>query len=448
MHVLSTRRLVPLLVVAALVLLAGCGRGAREEPTPTPTSPVAPISDEPVVQVASPEVSTISQGTTPSALPASTPTAPVPMAGTLVLWHSWAGQDGEALAQILARFQDRYPELTLETLFVGYSRLAQGYASAVSAGGGPDLLLGPNWWLEDLVAAEALAPLEGQVSPDLLEAYLPAAVENLRYQGRLYGLPTNVELVALYVNRGLLGDRPVPATTEELLAYAQEDPRLGIGLYANLYHLSWGFAAYGATFFDAQGRLVLDQGDGAARFLEWLRRAQETPGIFVSPDYGMLIDRFKKGEFAFFVDGPWSRAELTEALGADLAVARLPAGPAGPARPWLSADGAFLNPNSTPEQAARALALARHVTSPESGSVWAQTAGRIPAQVEADVGTDALVQGFLDQARQALPEPNRPEMVAVYTYMGDMVLKVLGGAASPEQAVVEAVTLVQEEMGR
>lgn len=446
MHVLSTRNLVPFLVVAALALLAGCGRGARSEPTPTPAPVAGPISDEPVVQTASPQMP-VSPDTLPPAPPAPTPTAPVPMAGTLSLWHSWAGQDGDALAQILAGFQDRYPELALETLFVGYSRLAQGYASAVSAGGGPDLLLGPNWWLEDLVAAEVLAPLDEQVPPEVLEGYLPAAVENLRYDGRLYGLPTHVELVALYVNRRLLGDRPVPATTEELLAYAREDPRLGAGLYANLYHLSWGFAAYGATFFDAQGRLVLDQGDGAARFLEWLRRAQETPGIFVSPDYGMLIDRFKKGEFAFFVDGPWSRAELTEALGADLAVAPLPAGPAGPARPWLSADGVFLNPNISPAQTARALALARHVSSAESGSLWAQTSGRIPAQVEADVGADRLVRGFLAQAQQALPEPNRPEMVAVYTYAGDMVLKVLGGDASPEQAVVEAVTLIQEETG-
>lgn len=447
---LSPVRTVGVWILVLGLLLAGCNRD-RPTPTPTPSPiptgtpaavPATPQVDEPTVQVVEPTVPA-----PPTPVPAPTPT-PVAMRGTLVLWHAWAGRDGDALAAILDDFQNRYPEIELQTLFVGYSRLAQSYASAVSSGDGPDVLLGPNWWLEDLVAAQTLAPLEDHVAEAELAGYLPAAVENLRYAGHLYGLPTHVELVALYYNRALLGDRPLPATTEDLIAYAQADPRLGAGLYANLYHLSWGLAAYGATLFDDNGRVILDQGPGAAQFLDWLRRAKDTPGIFVSDDYGMLIDRFKKGEFAFFVDGPWSRAELEQALGADLAVGLLPAGPAGPARPWLSADGAFLNPLLDPGQTVRALTLARHLASAQSGTRLAQIAGRVPAQTDADTGGDPLIAGFLAQAAQALPEPNRPEMAVVYTYAGDMLLKVLAGARTPEEAVLETVTLINEETGR
>ena len=58
----------------------------------------------------------------------------------------------------------------------------------------------------------------------------------------------------------------------------------------------------------------------------------------------MLLDRFTKGEFAYFVDGPWAAAQLSAALGDDLMVIPLPAGPAGPAQPWLYSDGVFVNP--------------------------------------------------------------------------------------------------------
>src|SRR5690606_34326748 len=132
-------------------------------------------------------------------------------------------------------------------------------------------------------------------------------------------------------------------------------PTAGIGLYNNLYHLYWGLPAYGAQLFDEGGLAVVDKTGDAAAYLAWLRAVGETTGSYVDPDYGMLLDRFKKGEFAYFVDGPWAIDELRGALGENLAVAQLPAGPAGSAQPWLTADGVFVNPTVSPEQQALAL---------------------------------------------------------------------------------------------
>ncbi|MEZ4831353.1 MAG: hypothetical protein R2873_04985 [Caldilineaceae bacterium] len=84
---------------------------------------------------------------------------------------------------------------------------------------------------------------------------------------------------------------------------------------------------------------ILDQTSATADFLTWLTDMRDTPGVFVDLDYGMLIDRFKKGEFAFFVDGPWSSAELQDALGDALGVTRLPRGPVGPAPPGSTPKG-------------------------------------------------------------------------------------------------------------
>lgn len=420
-----------------IFLLAACQNGT---PTPTPTpEPVTPAATP--VAVLNPRTPEAGPTPTPTEIPA-TPT-PLPDSGTLLLWHSWSGNDGDALAQILGSFQAAYPDIQIETLFVAYNRLPQAYADAVVAGGGPDLILAPSWWLHELAEVNALLPLDDLVDAATLEIYWPAAVENMRYQDRLYGLPTTLELVTLYYNRNLIDEANLPITTDEMLALAQADPQQGAGLYANFYHLYWGLGAYGATLFDEDGHVILDETTGTADFLTWLVEMNNTAGVFVDLDYGMLIDRFKKGEFAFFIDGPWSAEELRQSLGDALDNAPLPDGPAGAATPWLNADGVFLNPVSSPHQQQLALRLAQHLTSAESGTVLAATARRVPAQTGAQID-DPLLLGFVEQAKTAVPEPHRPEMTEVWGYAGDMLLKVLGGNMTPTDAVIEAATLINE----
>ncbi len=43
--------------------------------------------------------------------------------GVVSLWHSWSQTDGDALARILEDFNQMYPEVQVETLFVAYNDL-------------------------------------------------------------------------------------------------------------------------------------------------------------------------------------------------------------------------------------------------------------------------------------------------------------------------------------
>ncbi|MBK8049409.1 MAG: extracellular solute-binding protein [Anaerolineales bacterium] len=173
--------------------------------------------------------------------------------------------------------------------------LAQGYADAVNGGGGPDLVLAPTWWLTDFVSVGVVQPLDELVTPNEIAQYYPATVDNLRWQGTLYGLPTNFELVSLFVNRALADPANAPATMDALLAQAQITTTQGIGLYNSLYHLFWGIPAYGGQLFDDQGVAMLDQTGNTAGYLQWLKEISKTPGSFIDTDYGMLLDRFQEG---------------------------------------------------------------------------------------------------------------------------------------------------------
>lgn len=425
-----------LLVLFAVALPAGCNR--RDEPTPPPT----PVSGLAVIAATAAQTTpSVAQAATATPVPAPTPT---PLSGSVVLWHSWAQADADALAAILAQLQSQMPGVTVETLFVAPADLLPAYADAVAAGGGPDLLLAPNWWLNDLVQAGSVAALDAWIDPAALEAFWPATLDSLRSSGPLYGLPVNYHLVALYVNRGLLSEPDIAETANVLLQQARLSPQNGIGLYATLFHLYWGLPAFGAQLMDGSGRVTLDQSGGAADYLAWLAAINNTTGSYVNSDYGMLLDRFKKGEFAYFVDGPWSLGELRAALGSNLAVTSLPAGPSGPAQPWLYADGLFFNPRLDESRRMLAIAVGQAFISAESGAILAQTAGLLPANRNADLGSDPLLAGFAQQAATASAMPTSAEMKEVWAYGGDMLLKALTGVSPPPAIVAETTALINE----
>ena len=429
---LPHRALILLLLLLVTTLTLSACWGSRDDETSQPDPP----ADQQAAQ------SETAQASEPA--PAEPTATPIPLTGKLVLWHSWSGTDADALEANLATVLLRYPQLSIDTLFVGYNDLAQGYAEAVQNGGGPDLVLMPNWWLGDLAAAGVIAPIDGLLPPNALDPYWPETVKNLRRNEQLYGIPAYFEVISLFYNQRLIDSALLPGTTTELLALPQQDPSFGIGLYNSLYFLYWGIPAYGGQLISADGTILLDQNDGTATYLEWLVQVNQSYGSYVDTDYGMLMDRFKKGEFAFFVDGPWSIPELRGALGDDLGVMLLPAGPTGPARPWMSTEGFLFNPISSPTQRMMAVQLALHLTDTDSGTMLAQKASRLPANQWASMNGDPLLEGFRRQAGTAHAMPNAPEMAEVWGYGGDMLIKVLNGVADPTTTVIETTTLINE----
>lgn len=83
---------------------------------------------------------------------------------------------------------------------------------------------------------------------------------------------------------------------------------------------------------------------GTADYLGWLQQAAATPGIFVEQDYGALIDRFRKGRVRLLCGWPVERRRAAPGSGRWPDRGPPPAGPTGPAQPWLGVDAIFVNP--------------------------------------------------------------------------------------------------------
>ena len=139
--------------------------------------------------------SACSSGTSDNGDPDAAPTDEAPVRGSeeLVIWTDDIKFDAiQAVADDFAADND----ITVGVQVVTDTRAA--FITANAAGNGPDVVVGAHDWIGQLVQNGAIDPL--QLSPGDLAGFSETAVQATTYNGQLYGLPYQVESLALYCN--------------------------------------------------------------------------------------------------------------------------------------------------------------------------------------------------------------------------------------------------------
>jgi arabinogalactan oligomer/maltooligosaccharide transport system substrate-binding protein len=196
--------------------------------------------------------------------------------------------------------------------------------------------------------------------------------------------------VVLWYNKEMI-DTP-PATTDELKALMEGGTPVSISY--GCYHHYGFFNAFGGQIFDDSWTVVADANSGvsdAMAYLNDLYQISKAEGWPKNDSEGLAP--FTEGTVAAITNGNWAMGDYRKALGDNLGVAPLPAGPAGAAAPLLGVDGFYFNPNSSNLEAALEVAL--YLTSPAAQEIMMTDAGHAPVRTDMEV-TDPLVQSTLD----------------------------------------------------
>lgn len=366
-----------------------------------------------------------------------------PTRGRVLLWHMWNESDATLLNQLLERFHQVYPEITVISIAFSPEELQEQFALTVDRGLGPDLIIAPHLWTQDLA------------DPDLIEAvdedtvdlgiFNPDAVETLRYQEQLFGVPLALQTAALYYNRNLV-DEP-PATLDAVLERAADG--YGIAIDTNFEAAFWGVQAFGGRLLDGEERVVLNQG-GFANWMEWLREANSVPNVLLDNDVDVLRELFVSGQVAYYVGSSSELSNIRASLGQDaIGVAPLPAGPNDAAGPFLTTEAFFFSTASSPAQAERARLLVQFLTNPEQQRKLARDTGRIPAnaQVRIDRRITPAVASFVEQSKTAVPLRLSPPIFETINRGRDTYVQVLEGLTSPAEAALALTEAVNESQG-
>jgi multiple sugar transport system substrate-binding protein len=355
-----------------------------------------------------------------------------------VVLRFWAmGREGETVAGLLPEFERAHPGIRVKVQQLPWTAAHEKLLTAFAGDVTPDVCQLGNTWLPELVALDALEPLDpyAAASPIVDAAdYFPGIWDTNRIGGRLYGVPWYVDTRLVFYRRDLLHDagfsapprswfewrqmlaaieRRAPADRHAILLPLNEsEPLLALALQQDEPLLRddgrWG------NFRSAGFRRAL------AFYLEMFQRGW-APAVGHAA-ISNVWNEFGRGRFAFYVSGPWNIGELQRRLPADQqhtwATAPLP-GPDGPGA--SIAGGSSLVVFRASRHQAAAWRLVEFLSQPTVQRRFHALTGDLPPRratwQDPELAGDPHARAFREQLERVRPAPKVPEWERIATEM-------------------------------
>ena len=330
----------PRLVVAATIALvvAACGSAAPSATiAPTPSA-VAPSS-------------AASESTAPSASPSAvaakcgTYSGP-PVTITYAMW----GDTTELANQqkIVDAFTKLNPSITVKVSVADWDSYWPKLQTDLAAGNAPDVFLMDGPLYPDYQTRDQLLNLSPFIAKDGFDTgqLVDLAVQDFKAaDGNLYGLPRDLNTIALFYNKAMFDAAGLPYPDEtwdwaKLVDVATKLTKTSGGKTSQ-----WGFYTEtsdmenywsslvwqaGGDILSADKKTVVVNSDQAAAGIQFLQDLIYKDKVMAQPVAGGTGDMFENGQAAMEANGSWL-VPTHEAAGINFGVAPLPKGPAGQA---------------------------------------------------------------------------------------------------------------------
>jgi maltose-binding protein MalE len=304
-----------------------------------------------------------------------------------------------ALVQIIAEFQQQYPDVLFDVLYVPAEDLQARFAEETRNGSGPTLLLGPAEWGPPLYDDGLIENLSGLVSAERLAAINQPALGEGIYADVTIGLPVSLQGVVLFRNKDII---TISASTfDELVTLAQTTTQgevIGAILERSFFYSGGQLEGVGGQLMDANYQPAFNDASGLA-WIEMLSRFAEAgpPNDFSDED----LERFKEGNVGWVIDGTWNMHSLAAALGPEkLAIDPWPGYEDGRMSGYVMAENVYLSEAATPEIRTAAVRFIDYLLSPEAQTHLAEVQ-RIPS-VSGVTVADPITGPLITQAISAL----------------------------------------------
>lgn len=135
---------------------------------------------------------------------------------TLNYWTVFTDQ--EKIQPVIDAYQKSHPNIKIAYKKLTYDEYQQTLNENFAAGKGPDLFSVQNYWMPKYFDKIAPIPEKGYKTADYQKDFFPVVSDTVK-DNRIYAIPITVDILGLYVNKGLLSKSEpgqVPRTWEEL----------------------------------------------------------------------------------------------------------------------------------------------------------------------------------------------------------------------------------------
>ena len=372
----------------------------------------------------------------------------------------WAmGREAEVVAELLPAFRARHPGVDVHVQQLPWTAAHEKLLTAYAGGSLPDLCQLGNTWLPELVALDALEPLDGRIAEskiprdDYFGGILDTNVMPVVGGTRVFGLPWYVDTRLLFYRSDLLRaaghSKPPESWSEWTAAMRAVRERGGARHYGVLLPLNEPDPLFALAL--QQGPLLADDDTRGAFAQPAFRRAlgfyaglfaQDLAPAMTAAQISNVWDEFARGLFAFYVSGPWNIGEFRRRLPrerqSDWATAPLP----GPDGPGLStAGGSSLVIFRSSRRKAAAWHLIAYLSEPATMQRFHALTGNLPPRRSAwsapALATDAPSQAFARQLERVQAAPKIPEWERIFQEMQLAAERVVHRAQSIDVATTQ-----------
>jgi arabinogalactan oligomer/maltooligosaccharide transport system substrate-binding protein len=358
--------------------------------------------------------------------------------------------EGPAFQKLIERFNEEYPDVTIDYQSVPFGETQNKFKTAAESGSGaPDILRAEVAWVPEFASLGYLYALDGTALLEDSDDFLETPMSSNVYDGKTYGVPQVTDTLALLYNKKLLEQAGIdaPPTTWEELKQASATIKQETGVDGAYLHAAGYFAlpfmyGEGGDLVDVDAEEIVVNSEANVTGLTTAQDLTKSPGIAkpVAGDeaYGTMMSLFTEGKVAMIVNGPWEVRNISDApkFGGfeNLGVAPVPAGSAGAGAPvgghnyviWSGMDEA---------KADAAIAFVQFMSSAESQAFIAEELGLLPTRSSAyelpEVTDNERVAAFEEALGVAVPRPWIPEGGQFFTPLDQMATRVLVQGADP-----------------
>jgi multiple sugar transport system substrate-binding protein len=369
----------------------------------------------------------------------------------------WAmGREGEMVERLVPDFERQNPGIRVRVQQVPWSAAHEKLLTAYVGGAVPDVLQAGNTWLPELVALEALEPLDARIARSGAVDrgdYFPGILATNVVDGTTWGVPWYVDTRVLFYRADLFaaaGHPRAPRTWADWREALAAVHARGDGGYPILLPVrEWQPLVILAL---QQGSTLLRDGDRFGDFRgRAFRRAFEfyldlfrdglAPGTGEAAVANLYQD-FASGFVAMTISGPWNLGEFARRLPPSLAdrwaTAPMPAPERGGVGASLAGGASLAVFRGSPHKDA-AWRLVEYLSAPAQQVAFYRLTGDLPARRSAwhiaALERDARAGAFWAQLGAVRTTPQIPEWERIATMITEHAEAAVRGLATPDEAL-------------
>jgi multiple sugar transport system substrate-binding protein len=261
-----------------------------------------------------------------------------------------AGEEGRLMKKLISSFEESYPNIKIEIVSTAGSRYSEKVLIMTAAGMAPDIFMvilhyGDLAYLVEKGTILALDDLMGNDPDFSKDDFFEAPFKGLTYEGKIYGLPKDLNPQLLYYNKKLFDEAGVEYpnknwTWDNFLETSRKltrdiDGDGHIDVFGGGWRMALGYHTQsiailiwqnGGSMFNSKGTRCLLDSPQAIESLEYYARFNQeglVPGQAIEREMGWW-QTFAMGKVAMLISGPYTMTTLNKVKELEYDVTLLP----------------------------------------------------------------------------------------------------------------------------